>query len=438
LPNQAVTQNDKTIQQLIYRGLFKYDNFGVLVPDLADSWSISDDGITYTIKLKPNQLWSDSSVISADDLLYTSYKVSDLVGVATDKVDALTVRYTLPNKFSPFLSLLSIGVMKAGTEERNNPLVPITNGRFRVLRIEKSGPIVKEVFLYNSNASESIKKIVFRYYENDTELKTASLLGEIDGFVSDKKFDLPNFREYKSPIQSVYYGLFFNLRNEKFEDVELRKKLQKVLPMKELISDIGIPVQGAISRSPFTDRQLTYDLYDKDFREDMSGLHIVITVPDVKVQKDLAGKIKNIWEDKLGLAVDLDVVDSDKLNSEVIKDRKFEVLLYGQEIGTDPDRYVNWHSTQKESPGLNLSGFEHVRADRALEEGRNEIDNSKRVVHYNEFQKVIAEQVPEIFLYHPFYTYHVSRYISGMGEKYTFVPADRFLDFGSWKMVATN
>jgi len=174
--------------------------------------------------------------------------------------------------------------------------------------------------------------------------------------------------------------------------------------------------------------------YDKNFRDDLNNLPIEITIPDLPAQKDLANRIKKVWSDSLNTDVIIKLIDPSKINDEVIKDRKFEVLLYGQEIGRDPDRYVNWHSTQKDFPGLNLSGFSHVRSDRALEEGRNEPDNDKRIVHYNEFQKVISEQVPAIFLYHPYFKYYVNKKVRGIGEKYTFTLTDRFLDFTNWKM----
>ena len=113
-------------------------------------------------------------------------------------------------------------------------------------------------------------------------------------------------------------------------------------------------------------------------------------------------------------------------------------MFYGQEVGHDPDRYVNWHSTQIDAPGLNITGFKQVRADRALEEGRNEIDVNRRFTHYAEFQKSIIENMPVIFLYHPFNNYYVSKNIGGLGEKYTFGLNDRFLDFSNWKRLETN
>jgi peptide/nickel transport system substrate-binding protein len=438
LPSQVKTQTERTISSLIYRGLFKYDIYGVTVPDLAESWSVSPDGLIYTIKLKDNQKWTDGKKITADDLIYTSYKVSDLSGVATDKVDDLTVRYTLPNKYAPFLSLLTIGVMPRNAEEEMDPLRPISSGDFRVAAIERTGNLVRQVVLATTSKDYQIKRMMFRFYSNEEELVTASKLGEIDAFISNTNIKLENFNDYKFPLQGIYYALYFNLRNAKFTDITLRQKMEKVLPLNDLIVDNGIKVQGPISRSVFTDNALVFDKYDNKFLDELINTEVTITIPDTKPHRDIAGQIKNYWEDKLGISVSINKVAPEKLISSVIEPRNFEILLYGQEVGRDPDRYVMWHSTQKDAPGLNISGFEQVRADRALEEGRNETDSDKRVIHYNEFQKVINENVPAIFLYHPYVYYYVSKYIEGIGEKYTFNYSDRFLDLNNWKRVQTN
>ena len=431
LPHQTQTQTDKTISSLIYRGLFKYDIYGSLVPDLADSWIISDDGIIYTIKMKEGQTWTDGSPITSDDLIYTSFKSPELFGVATDKVDDLTVRYILPNKFSPFLSLFTKGIMKINSEEEQNPLKPISNGAFKILSVEESGPIYKQIILLNLDQSQEIRKLIFKYYPNEEEVVTAARLGEIDGFISSQDYEFENFEERNFPLQSVYYAIYFNLKNENFKDVEFRKKLRKALHVQEIAYDKGISAIGPISRNVFTDKKTGGDYYDKDYKENLQNA-LTITVPDVKSLIEVAQRIKAFWEEKLNMDIKIKTVDPDRFEKEIIETRNFEVLLYGQEIGRDPDRYVNWHSTQKDPPGLNLSGFEQVRADRALEEGRNEIDNDKRLTHYSEFQKVVDEQVPAIFLYHPHIKYYMNKYIKGIGDKYTFTAADRFLDFGVW------
>ncbi len=138
------------------------------------------------------------------------------------------------------------------------------------------------------------------------------------------------------------------------------------------------------------------------------------------------------------MEVEVKKEDPETFVNDVINARNFEILFFGQEVGRDPDRYVQWHSAQKDPPNLNISGFNQIRADRALEEGRNELDNEKRVVHYNEFQKVVDEQVPVIFLYHPYVHHYVSKYVTGIGQKYTFTYGDRFLDFANWNKLKTN
>ena len=436
--HQTLTQSDKTISHLIYRGLFKHDIFGTLVPDLADNWSISDDGLVYTIKLKEGQKWSNGDTINSDDLIYTAFKTLPLQDVATDKVDERTVRYTLPNKFSPFLSLLTDGVTKANAEEKEDKIIPVTSGKFRVLTVKRSGPIVKEVILKNNDKKDNIQTLVFRYYGSNDELGMAARLGEIDGFLTQNNLELERFTNYRFPAQSVYYALLFNLRKDAVGDLDFRKALAKVLPLDTMIGTYGIAAQGPISRSPFTDAQLKFDYYDKDYVFDYSTKTVTLTVPDIKSHLELASRIADVWKDALGVTVNVIKVDPSKIDKNVIEPRDFEILFYGQEVGHDPDRYVNWHSTQIDAPGLNITGFKQVRADRALEEGRNEIDVNRRFTHYAEFQKSIIENMPVIFLYHPFNNYYVSKNLGGLGEKYTFGLNDRFLDFSNWKRLETN
>jgi peptide/nickel transport system substrate-binding protein len=437
-PGVASTHSDQTVSRLIYKGLFKYDIYGVLVPDLVETWSVSENGTVYTIKLKDNQYWTDGTKITSEDLIYTAFNVPDLAGVATDHVDELTVRYTLPNKYSPFLSLLTVGVVQNNALENQNGLKPVSSGDFRVLRVEKRGEQIYKVVLLHKDRQSSIRKIVFRYYSNEDELRTAAGLGEIDAFLSDHKYEIENFTQHKFPLQGIYYSLMFNLREEKMQDLEMRASLEKVLPIESLTYQEGILVEGPISRSLFTDDSLEFDKYDEEYSESLGELILELTTPDIPRHVDMAEKIKEIWEDKLDIDVELRIVPPDDMLNRVINPRNFEVLLYGQEVGRDPDRYVYWHSVQKDTPGLNLTGFEQVRADRALEEGRNEPDFDARITHYNEFQKVVLEEVPAIFLYHPFVNYYVSNYIEGLGEKYTFTYSDRFLDFENWKRVRTN
>ena len=328
--------------------------------------------------------------------------------------------------------------MQVNEEDRKVPLRPVSSSDFEIIQVERTGNIVNRVILRSKNPEHKVKRIVFRYYANEDELVTAAKLGEIDSFLAKDNHELENFSNYKFPLQGIYYALIFNTRNETLKDVGLRQKLQKVLPVESLISEYGILAQGPISRSVFTDKDLEFDPYDEHFKEDLGDVKLTLTIPNTDDHLELAKRIADIWKNRLEVKVEIRQVSPNDMLESVIKPRDFEVFIYGQEVGRDPDRYVYWHSTQKDYPSLNISGFEQVRADRALEEGRNEQDNDKRILHYNEFQKVVTEQVPAIFLYHPYTNFYVSKYIKGIGDKYSFTYSNRFLDFYNWEKIQSN
>ena len=434
LPTRAVSDNDKAISRLLYRGLFKYDNFGTLIPDLAELWTVSDEGLVYTITIKDNQFWSDGSKINANDLLYTAFKSPNLSGIATDKIDDLTVRYTLPNQFSPFLSLMTIGIIKNTSDDSYKGLYSPSSGPFRVASIKKEGDLVRRVVLF-SDGTTNIKQIAFRFYPNHNDVLTAYKIGEINAFVSPTALDkdeIASANLYEYPIQSVYYGLFFNLRRDAMKDIDLRSALTKTLDVESVISGHGVPVEGPISRSIYTNEAYKSPNYDETAKPDLTGKEIVVDVVNTPALTDIAQKIKLTWEQKTGANVVIRKHSQEDIRQKVIETRDFDILLYGQEVGRDPDRYVVWHSTQANAPGLNLSGFDNVRADRALEEGRKALEQEDRQKHYNEFQKIIEEQNPAIFLHHPYMNYYVSHKVKGIGDKYTFTSRDRFLDFSNW------
>lgn len=73
----GANDTDADLTALIYSGLFKYDSEGKLVPDLAESYELSDDKLTYTVTLKKGVKWHDGEAFSADDVLFTMQAIQD-------------------------------------------------------------------------------------------------------------------------------------------------------------------------------------------------------------------------------------------------------------------------------------------------------------------------------------------------------------------------
>jgi len=428
-PMKTESQTDKTVSKLLFRGLFKYNIYGELVPDLVESYSISDDGLSYTIKIADNQYFVDGKKIASDDVFYTAINSKSLQGIVIDRVDDMTVRFTLQNKYSPFLSLLTEGVIQNGSLEKGNDLMPVSSGDFRVIKVKRSGPIVKEVVLYSNKYN--ISKLIFRFYTSDEELKLAAKLEEIDAFMSYDNFEVENFENLKFPIVANSYGIFFNLQNEILIDKAFRQNIAKSINVKEITNEYGIPAEGVISKDYFTNKRLNFDKFDPKFSTDLKEQKVTMRVPNYKNNKLIVSSIKKNIEDKMNVDIEIELFEPDKFINEVIRTKQFDMIFFGIESSRDADRYLNWHSSGK-LPGYNFTNFTNPLADKALEDARNEVDPIKRKVHYDKFQEVFDQNTPAILLYHPFMNYYVSKRVSGISEKFTFDVTDRFNDYVNW------
>jgi len=141
--------------------------------------------------------------------------------------------------------------------------------------------------------------------------------------------------------------------------------------------------------------------------------------------------IKEAWQ-TIGVRVETKIYSTKDIQKKVIKPRAYEALLFGEIIGTDPDPYPFWHSSQSRDPGLNLAVFYNKDIDQLLEEARKTNDEEQRRMKYLHFQNILADEIPAIFLYNSIYTYGLNNKIKGREGKYITVPSNRFSGIENW------
>ncbi len=160
-------------------------------------------------------------------------------------------------------------------------------------------------------------------------------------------------------------------------------------------------------------------------------LSLIITTVDTPEYKKTAELIAAAWK-KIGIQTFVELIDSKKIIKENIRERNYSILLFGEILGGDPDPYAFWHSSQIQSPGLNLALFSDKDADKLLEDARTTDDITKREDFYKKFQDILAKKIPAIFLYTPTYYYAVDKNIKGINVGSILIPADRFSSFNKW------
>ena len=160
-------------------------------------------------------------------------------------------------------------------------------------------------------------------------------------------------------------------------------------------------------------------------------LTIKLTTVDQSENVKAAELVANFWR-TIGVNVELEIISGGKISRDVIKPRRYEALLFGIIVGSNPDPYPFWHSSQSQDPGLNLAMYANRNVDKVLEDARKATDEAARQQLYRTFEETILADLPAIFLYNPTYTYVTDKKIKGVDVNRIILPADRFNNLEDW------
>jgi len=141
--------------------------------------------------------------------------------------------------------------------------------------------------------------------------------------------------------------------------------------------------------------------------------------------KEIANIVKSQLE-KVGFKITIEEKAISSLENDVIKPRNYEVLLFGEVLGAIPDPFSFWHSTQKENPGLNITGYQNTQADKLLREARESLNEKSFEESLEKFQNILASDIPAVFLARPDIIYCLSKRIHGFNTQHIVEPSKRF------------
>ena len=99
-PHKTSTVYEAHILRDLFEGLVMQDAKAELIPGAAESWTVSDDGMVYTFKLRQGAIWSDGSPVTADDFVYSFRRLED------------------PATAAEYASMLYVGEERRGGEHR--------------------------------------------------------------------------------------------------------------------------------------------------------------------------------------------------------------------------------------------------------------------------------------------------------------------------------
>jgi peptide/nickel transport system substrate-binding protein len=163
---------------------------------------------------------------------------------------------------------------------------------------------------------------------------------------------------------------------------------------------------------------------------DKTKLSFTITTVDTKELKEVASLIKEQLKE-FGINIEIKVFEIGQLN-QIIKERDYEILLFGQMVNHESDLYLFWHSSQRADPGLNVALYNNKRVDTLLETIQKTFGYENRVERYKELALEFNNDVKAILLYSPKFLYVTNKNFSNISTETLINQQDRLNKSYDW------
>jgi peptide/nickel transport system substrate-binding protein len=165
---------------------------------------------------------------------------------------------------------------------------------------------------------------------------------------------------------------------------------------------------------------------EKKNKKQTQNLSFTITTSNNPDLTKTAEILKEEWN-KIGANVTVVTLDPSELNQNVIRPRKYDVLLFGEVVGRGSDLYPFWHSSERKDPGLNIALYTNSNADKLLEKIRASTNATDATKSLSSLQSMIASDVPAIFIYSPELTYVVPKELKNMNLPSLEITSERWI-----------
>jgi len=475
-PLLALSDSDRDLTALTYAGLMGEDGSGALVPVLAQNYTVSPDGKTYTFTLRAGAKFSDGTPVTADDVVYTVEKAQDPAikspeyanwsGVAVQAVDARTVEFTLNKAFAPFLGNTTLGILPShlwkSVSDDDFTFSPInTNpvgaGPFAVSSVGRDGDGVIQSFHLKANTSYVLGRpylsgIDFTFFSQASDLQSALQSHQVDS-----AYGIPGKDTLEAPYSRVF-GVFFNASEEPvFAHKEVREALSLAIDRDTIVNQVlggyATPLMGPVppgsgvpaiptpdpatriadAAKVLTDAGWTYDSSARAWKLAKSSetLSVTLRTSNVPELKAVATQIQSDWQ-QLGVPVNIELYEPGDLTQNVIRPRAYGALLFGMVIGNDHDLYAFWDSAERTDPGLNIAMYSNKTVDALLEKARGESDPAALTSDLTQIDTDIAADYPAAFTHAPDFLYTVPNGLQGVVLPQITSPSDRFATVTGW------
>lgn len=411
------------VQGNIYEGLTAIDVDLAVVPGLAESWDVSDDGLTYTFSLREGVTFHDGSAMTAEDVAVSIARVqAEATGsplasrvspiTAVNVVDDLTVELVLDAPFAPILTSLSgIAIVPAEYEGDVDALqrTPVGTGPFAFADWQPNSYIELTRFDdYHQDGKPQLDAVRFHFVPESATRQVGITSGDyhllpgIDPATALQLQGTPNVTVQDTRDLS-YTLVGFNTSREPFGDAAVRTAFNMMLDRDEIIEGAlfgaGVPagplspalVNWALDTGEYTCYETDRDAAMAMLEE--AGVELPVRLTMNVLPRQDTRDIAQVVQQQVAGAFEIEL-----LNQEIgqfVQDwqnSNFDLFVSANGGSPDPDEY--FYRTFRGGGSTNVFQYDDAEIDQWLDAGRSETGFDARKEIYDQVQRKLACEGP--------------------------------------------
>ncbi|MEO0161362.1 MAG: ABC transporter substrate-binding protein [candidate division WOR-3 bacterium] len=428
------TTSHQVIEQ-VFTGLYTFDSLNHIIPAVAYSFSVSEDGRVWDFYLKKGVKFHDGQEVQAQDVIFSLNRVkkgpnANFIEYLSDMiiVDPYHVRFVLKFSYIPFLANLACGVCDI-VPSNFNPDKPVGCGPYKLVHYERQKEIIFEAFDDFFDGRPPISECIIKIVPDDREALELFKSGELSilNLTVDMLQEFSPEEIYAGPVLSTHYLAINFSRISPFFDLNVRKAMNYALDReyycRSLLRGKAIPAHGVYPPGlPGYNSKLAGYPYDlKKARELMreagfvNGIHEEFIL-DIRAGSETIKRAEFIKESfaKIGIKLKINALPWEEFLNKTYSGNSLMSLRGWVSDNGDPDNFVYtlFHSKNFGASG-NTSFYANEELDQMIEAARSEQNLRRRLELYQKIENFIVDNALWVFISHGVDCYAVQKNIKG-------------------------
>ena len=421
-PHKTVKAGTREVMFNVFEGLLKPDANGNLHPAVAESYTVSDDHLLYTFKLRPGVKFHNGQEVTPEDVIWSYQRCAqpdsaDIIQVAAfdgvemyqEGEDSVCFRLTEPN--NEFTSYLTTAVLPRDYTEQDT--APVGTGPFRFVSRTAQESVVLERFDDYWGDKPDLTQVTYKIIENADSILLSLQSGAVDVFAhltTTQIAQLGDGFHVEEGTMNLVQALYLNNAEKPFDDVRVRQALCYAIDRQQIL-DLAFDGYGTLlgssmypAFSKYFDDSLTNTYaYDAEKAKALlaeagypDGFDMTITVPsNYQPHMDTAQVIVEQLK-AVGITAEIQPVEWGAWLSEVYGNRQFQSTVVGVDASNMTARALLERFTSAADD--NFINYQNTDYDALFQQAQATADDAEQTELYKQMERNLTEHAANVYI----------------------------------------